>query len=115
EFVPCLLGELIQELLGRPAVALAHGVPEIKFTVMVSEPLDERRLLQPFQVILASEITQNFLSPSFEGMGRGLQRCKGRAAFGELHRAVLAGPVIHILEQMPMDGTVVGSIEATLK
>ena len=29
---------------------------------MVSEPLDERRLLQAFQVILGGEITQNLLS-----------------------------------------------------
>ncbi len=82
---------------------------------MVSEPLDERRLLQPFQVILGREITQNLLPPGFKCMGGSLERCKGRTPFRELHRAVLAGPVIHILKQVPMDGTVVGGIEATLQ
>ena len=82
---------------------------------MVSEPLDERRLLQSLEVILGREITQNLLAPGFERMGGGLQRRKGRTAFRKLHRAVLAGPVIDILKQVPMDGAVVSGIEAPLQ
>ena len=115
EFIPRLLGELIQELLGHAAVPLAHGVPEIELSIMVSEPLDERRFLQSFQVIFGGEITENFLSPGFEGMNGSLQRCKGRTAFRKLDRAVLTGPVKDILKQVPMDGAVVRGIEVSLQ
>ena len=79
---------------------------------MVSEPLDERRLLQSLQVILGGEITENLLSPGFERMGGSFQRRKGRTAFRKLHRAVLTGPLIDILKQVSMDGAVVRGIEA---
>jgi hypothetical protein len=81
---------------------------------MVSEPLDERRLLQTFQVMIAGKVAQNFLAPTLEGMCGSLERRKRRTAFREFHRPVLPCPFIDILKQVTVNGAVVSGIEATL-
>ena len=101
--------EFAHELALDSPVAFAEGMSCIEFAEIVSRSLGKLIRAQALQVFLARQLSKRLLERGFEEIGEPEEM----PALGDVHCPELAGPLVDILEDVPMDRFQVLDVEGS--